>query len=371
MTPTNDPLLLAVEDDPGSMELLVEYLASGGYTSVLRAENTREAVALFSRHPVDLVYLDVMLPDGDGFSLTRQLKEMSSEFVPIILVTALNSTSDKVKGLDAGADDFITKPLIREELIARTTSHLRTKRIMDQVEQYQQELAGFNKRLRQLVRERTEQLKAALGDLQATKDEVEETRLELIERLGTAAEYRDKETGYHIQRMSHYVHRIALALDLPTRDVELMRTAAPLHDIGKLGIRDQILHKTSSLAEEEYAIIKRHPLIGAQILANPRTDLLKVAYDMARSHHERWDGTGYPDGLAGETIPLAARICAVADVFDALTSGRIYRPEAYPVEQALAEIRDGAESRFDPRVVSAFEAALPDILADRDRLGTT
>jgi putative two-component system response regulator len=370
MVAASDPLLLAVEDDPGSMELLVEYLSSGGYDSVLRAENTREAMALFSRHPVDLVYLDVMLPDGDGFSLTRQLKEQSSEYVPIILVTALNSTSDKVRGLDAGADDFITKPLIREELIARTASHLRTKRMMDQVEQYQEELAGFNKRLRQLVRDRTQQLKTTLADLQAVKDDVEDTRRELIERLGIAAEYRDEETGFHIQRMAHYVYRIALALGIPERTAELMRTAAPMHDLGKLGIRDRILHKPSELEEDEYNVMKRHPLIGAQILANPRTDLLKVAYNMARSHHEQWDGSGYPDGLAGEDIPIAARICAVADVFDALTSGRIYRPEAYPVEKAVEEISSGAGTRFDPLVVAAFGDALPDILADRDRIGT-
>ncbi|MFH1530334.1 MAG: HD domain-containing phosphohydrolase [Pseudomonadota bacterium] len=366
----NDPLLLAVEDDPGSMELLVAYPASGGYGSVLRAENTREARALFSRHSVDLVYLDVMLPDGDGFSLTRQLKESASEFVPIILVTALNSTSDKVQGLNAGADDFITKPLIREELIARTASHLRTKRMMDQVAQYQTELAGFNKRLRKLVRDRTQQLKAALTDLQLVKDDVEETRRELIERLGIAAEYRDEATGFHIQRMAHYVHQIALSMGLSEREAELMRIAAPMHDLGKLGIRDRILHKPTELEEDEYNVMKRHPLIGAQILANPRTDLLKVAYDMARNHHECWDGTGYPDGLAGEGIPLSARICAVADVFDALTSGRIYRPEAYPIEKAVEEISHGAGTRFDPLVVAAFEDTLPGILADREHIGT-
>ena len=370
MSAANDPLLLAVEDDPGSMELLVEYLASGGYNSVLRAENTREAMALFSRHAVDLVYLDVMLPDGDGFSLTRQLKEQSSEYVPIILVTALNSTSDKVRGLDAGADDFITKPLIREELVARTASHLRTKRMMDQVEQYQEELAGFNTRLRKLVRDRTQQLKAAVADLQLVKDDVEDTRRELIERLGIAAEYRDEETGFHIQRMSQFVFRIATAMGLSPREAELMRNAAPMHDLGKLGIRDRILHKPSELEEDEYNIMKRHPLIGARILANPRTNLLKVAYDMARSHHECWDGSGYPDGLAGEAIPLGARICAVADVFDALTSGRVYRPEAFPIEKALEEITAGAGTRFDPLVVAAFEDALPEILEDRDRLGT-
>jgi len=370
VTPANDPLLLAVEDDPGSMELLVEYLGSGGYDSVLRAENTREAMALFSRHPVDLVYLDVMLPDGDGFSLTRQLKEQSSEYVPIILVTALNSTSDKVRGLDAGADDFITKPLIREELIARTASHLRTKRMLDQVEQYQEELSGFNKRLRALVRDRTQQLGRALTDLQAAKDDVEETRFELIERLGVAAEYRDEETGFHIQRMSQYVYRMALAMGLTERKAGLMRAAAPMHDLGKLGIRDRILHKPSELEEDEFNVMMLHPLIGARILANPRTDLLKVAYDMARSHHERWDGSGYPDGLSGEDIPLSARICAVADVFDALTSGRVYRPEAFPIEKAVDEIRSGAGSRFDPLVVAAFEDVLPEILEARDRLGT-
>jgi len=149
-----------------------------------------------------------------------------------------------------------------------------------------------------------------------------------------------------------------------------MRIAAPMHDLGKLGIRDRILHKPTGLEEDEYNIMKRHPLIGAQILANPRTDLLKVAYDMARHHHERWDGQGYPDGLAGEAIPLSARICAIADVFDALTSGRIYRPEAYSIEKAVEEITGGAGTRFDPVVVAAFEDALQDILDDRERIGT-
>lgn len=364
------PLILIVEDDPASQEILSTLLSSAGFTNLVRATNLRDGLDLFNSNDVDLVYLDVMLPDGDGLELTRKIREQSESFVPIILVTSLTSVQDKVAGLNAGADDFITKPIIPSELIARTESHLRIKRMMDREKRYKRELTHFNERLRSMVKERTQKLDDALHELKQAKMEIEESQLELLERLGMAAEYRDQETGFHIQRMSQYVYRVAVAMGLSDDEARLFKLAAPMHDLGKLGIQDRILHKPSSLEDEEYNAIKSHPLIGAQILDNPKTKLLSVAYNMARSHHERWDGNGYPDGLRGADIPLAARICAVADVFDALTSGRVYRPNALSLEHTLKMIKAGSGSRFDPAVVEAFFRSLPLILDDRDRIGT-
>jgi putative two-component system response regulator len=346
--------ILVVEDNSAARELLVEYLLDVGEYSVVEAADATAGFREASSGDVDLVLLDVMLPDESGFNLCRRLKSAVRSYLPIILVTALNSVSDKVQGLEAGADDFLSKPIIREELLARTQSHLRTKRMMDKIEQYRQELSRFNQRLQEQVEIRTRQLQAALADLRSAKEEVEATRLEVIERLGTASEYRDTETGAHVRRMAEYVYETALAYGLPEQDAQLYKLAAPLHDIGKMGVGDHVLLKPTQLEEGEIELIRQHTVIGDKILSDPGTELLKIAQQMARSHHERWDGTGYPDGLSGESIPLSARICAVADVFDAITSARVYRSAPDSLEGGLSSIVEGAGTRFDPKVVTAF-----------------
>jgi len=350
-----DPtLILVVEDNPANRELLVEYLEAERF-DVVEAGDARTGFELFKARRPDLVLLDVMLPDDSGFNLCRRMKSVSRRFVPVVLVTALHETADKVEGLGAGADDFLSKPIIREELVARTRSHLRVKRMVDKVEMYQAELARFNQRLQEEVDLRTQQLRAALADLKRAMDLTEKTQQEIVERLGVASEYRDQETGNHVRRMSLLVHELALACGLSPESAEVYRQAAALHDIGKMGVRDHVLLKPEQLDEGEVELIREHTIIGASILANPRTELLHVACQMARSHHERWDGLGYPDGLKGEEIPLPARICTVADVFDALTTRRIYRRDPLTPEEARNDILQGSGTRFDPGVVQAFD----------------
>lgn len=358
--------ILIVEDNAANRELLVELLESHNGYQALGAGTAREGFKIFSRQPVDLVLLDVMLPDESGLNLCKRMKSVARSFVPIVLVTALNDVSDKVKGLEAGADDFLSKPILKEELLARARSHLRTKRMMDRIDRYRSELSLFNQRLQEQVDIRTRQLQSALAELRRAKDDVERTRLEIVERLGIAAEYRDEWTGQHIRRMPAYVREIALAYGLAPETAELFRVAAPLHDIGKMGVGDHILLKPEQLEEGEVELIREHTRIGAQILAEPRTELMRVALEMAQHHHERWDGQGYPGGLKGEAIPLAARICSVADVFDALTSARVYRADPFQVDVARAEIVAGAGTRFDPGVVEAFVRAYPKILDIRE-----
>jgi len=351
--------ILVIEDDPANRELLVEYLTAEPGYEALEAADARSGFELLSSNGVDLVVLDVMLPDESGFNLCRRMKSVTRSFVPVIMVTALNGILDKVKGLEAGADDFITKPILKQELLARARSHLRTKRMVDRVDSYRAEIAQFNQRLQEQVTFRTRQLQSAMKELRRAKEDVEQTRLEIVDRLGIAAEYRDEETGQHIRRIGPYVHELALSCGLAREEAELYRLAAPLHDIGKMGVRDHVLLKPEQLEEGEAELIRQHTTIGAQILADPRTDLMVIAQQMARSHHERWDGRGYPDGLRGEEIPLPARICAVADVFDATTTQRVYRTRIMTSEEAKLVVCEGSGSKFDPAVVAAFERAFP------------
>lgn len=359
--------VLVIEDDPANRELLVEYLSQEGGFGTMEAADARSGFQLFCSESIDLVLLDVMLPDESGFNLCRRLKSVGRSFVPIVLVTALNEVADKVAGLEAGADDFISKPILKEELLARSRSHLRTKRMMDRIGAYREELSRFNQRLQEQVEHRTRQLQAAMAELKRAKEDVEMTRIEIVERLGVASEYRDQATGRHIQRMATYVFEIALSFGLSPGVAELYKLAAPLHDIGKLGVRDHILLKPTQLEEDEIELIRMHTTIGAEILANPRTELMQLAYEMARGHHERWDGLGYPEGSSGEEIPLPARICAVADVFEALTGRRVYRETLMAAEEAKNEILAGSGTRFDPRVVQAFLEAYDRIVGSGQR----
>ncbi len=358
MEDTRKTHILVIDDSDASRELLVELLEAEGDYIVHDAVDARSGFAQFQEHDVELVLLDVMLPDESGFNLCKRMKSARAGFLPIIMVTALNSVSDKVRGLEAGADDFITKPILREELLARSRSHLRTKRMVDRVDRYREELSRFNQRLQEEVHMRTRQLQKTMAELKRAKEDVELTRVEIVERLGIASEYRDEETGRHVQRMSRFVYELSLAYGLPEETAEIYRLAAPMHDIGKMGVRDYVLLKPAQLEEGEVELIKQHTIIGARILANPRTELMVIAQQMARSHHERWDGQGYPDGLRGDAIPLPARICTVADVFDAVTSGRVYRPAPMSVEEAVEEVNRGAGSRFDPKVVEAFSRSI-------------
>ena len=290
-----------------------------------------------------------MMPGMDGFEVTRRVREnLSFRLLPIILVTALRELDDHVKGIEAGCDDFISKPVDKTELVARVRALLKVKAYHDLMSDYQ-------KKLEAEVAVRTEDLRRALEDAKAAA-------LEIIQRLSSAAEYKDAQTGYHIDRMSRYAAAIARQMGLDAAAAKLIQFASSMHDLGKIGVPDRILLKPAKLSPLEWEIMKKHTLIGAEIMKDSQIELLQVGEIIARTHHEKWDGSGYPAGLRGEEIPLSGRIAAVADVFDALCSARPYK-EASSFEEALEVIRQGSGGHFDPDVVDAFFAILNEIQA--------
>jgi putative two-component system response regulator len=256
----------------------------------------------------------------------------SDSYLPILMLTGDSSSASKQRALSLGAKDFVTKPFDADEVLLRI-HNLLVPRFMHLA------LAGYNQQLEQQVRERTRAL--------------EESRLEVLERLARAAEFRDDDTGHHTRRVGRIAGCLAERIGVGPAEVELISRAAPLHDIGKIGVPDQILLKPGKLSVEEFEIMKRHSAIGATILAGGRSTLIQVAAEIAHHHHERWDGSGYPAGLTGDSIPLAARVVALADVFDALSHARPYRA-AWPLEEVLAEIHGKAGTQFDAHLVDAF-----------------
>ena len=330
--------VLLVDDVADNIDILNEVLRPFYRTRI--ALNGEKALAIVhSATPPDLILLDVMMPGLSGYDVCVRLKENpDTRHIPVIFVTAMNEMEDERHGLELGAVDYITKPISPPIVLARVRTHLA---LYDQ----QREL------IRQ-VRERTDQLYR--------------TRQQIIYRLGRAAEFRDNETGNHILRMSHFCRLIAEEAGLGAASVELLFNAAPMHDVGKIGIPDRILLKPGKLDDDEWAFMQRHSEIGADIIGEHQDELLQLARLIALHHHEKWDGSGYPAGLAGEDIPLMARIVALADVFDALTSARPYK-QAWPVERAVAFIAEQAGTHFDPGLLPAFHRALPRMLDIRDQ----
>ena len=318
-----------------------------GYEVILAA-NGEAALESATKCPPDVILLDIMMPGINGYEVAKRLKENDeTRIIPIIMVTALKEVEDRVKSLDSGADDFLTKPVEQMELKARVASSLKVKAYNDHLRNYQKELEAE-------IAKRTKQLEQAYR-------QIKEASLDTIHRLSRAAEYKDEHTGDHIQRMSRYSVAIAREMALNLRVLESILYAAPMHDIGKIGIPDRILLKPRRLEPDEWKIMKRHTTIGAQILQGSDVGFIRLAEVIALTHHERWDGKGYPRGLAKSKIPLVGRICAVADVFDALTSRRPYK-EPISVEDSFSIIEEGRGIRFDPEVVDAFFAAEDEIL---------
>jgi putative two-component system response regulator len=340
--------VLAVDDEDRNLRLMEAMLLPMGYEVDL-AKNGEEALAKVDADPPDVVLLDIMMPGMDGFEVARRLKSREfSRIIPIVMVTALEAVEDRVKAYEVGADDFLTKPVDKMELKARVASCLKVKFYNDYMLHYQQELEAE-------IARRTKQLERAYA-------RVREASLDTILRLSRAAEYKDDHTGEHIQRMSYYAVAVARTLGLGQKVCDSILYAAPMHDVGKIGIPDRILLKPMRLNPEEWKIMKRHTTIGAQILSGSDMGFIKLAEVIALTHHERWDGNGYPRGLAGKSIPLAGRVAAVADVFDALTSKRPYK-EAMSVGESFAIIGEGRGIRFDPEVVDAFFSVEDEILA--------
>jgi cyclic di-GMP phosphodiesterase len=337
-----DARILIVDDQEPNVTLLERLLEVSDFTKVSSTTDSSQAVSMCAELDPDLLLLDLQMPAPDGFEILGQLQPwiQSSARLPILVLTADTTSETKRRALSLGASDFLSKPLDMAEVTLRIKNLLMTRLL-------QVELRDQNKSLEQRVRERTRDL--------------EEARAEALERLALTAEYRDDATGAHARRIGELSAFLARTLGLPDETVDLIHRAAPLHDVGKVGISDAILLKKGTFTPEEFEVMKLHVVIGAEILGRSRSPQLKMAEEIALTHHERWDGSGYPAGLKGEAIPIAGRIVAVADVFDAIISRRSDAPS---VEQALAEIRGLSGVHFDPRIVEAFAGSGPDALRE-------
>jgi cyclic di-GMP phosphodiesterase len=350
----NQPMrILIVDDEEPNRAFLKLIVESWGYEPEI-AQDGFEALAKV-KLDIDLVLLDVTMPGMDGFTVARRIREDSdSSNIPILVVTSLTSKEDRLRAVEAGANDFISKPLDRTELRVRMTSLLKMKEAQDAIKRHQDELE-------KTIEKRTAVLRQALENMAKAQRKTHESHLDTIHRLAVAAEYKDEDTATHIRRMSHYCAILARGLNLPPGEVELILNASIMHDVGKIGIPDAILLKPGKLTEKEFEIMKQHTIIGARILSGSPSELLQAGEVIALSHHEKWDGSGYPNGLVGENIPLWGRICAVADVFDALTSKRPYK-EALPNEKVYEILREGRGMHFDPSIVDVFFERLDEVM---------
>lgn len=319
------PTVLVVDDSPENIELLSRILGQD-YRIKVATSGDKALQIVYSDEPPDLILLDIMMPDLSGHEVCRRLKaNPDRRRIPVIFVTAMSTIEDEALGLSLGAVDYITKPISPPLVQARVRTHLA---LYDQ-----------SRELERMVAQRTAELVA--------------TRQQIIRRLGRAAEFRDHEGGNHVIRISHVSRLIAQQAGLGPETVQLLFQTVPLHDVGKLAIPDHILLKPGPLTDEEREVIRRHPQAGADIIGEHDNELLSTARIIALTHHERWDGTGYPQGLKGEAIPLFGRIVAIADVFDALVNKRPYK-EAIAVQQALAIMTEERGKLFDPHLLDCF-----------------
>lgn len=344
--------VLAVDDDPGSRGALAKALRLFGH-EVETAADAPEALARL-RLGAALVVLDADMPGMDGFDLTLRIRQEAGwSDTPVLMVTGLEGRQHRLRAVEAGVNDFIAKPWEPVELFLRSESLLKSKAALDELKVARQELE-------RAVARRTEDLRVTLDELAAAQRGTRQAHLEAVRLLVHAAEYKDVDTAAHVDRMRWYADLLARALGLPPRQVELIREAAPMHDVGKIGIPDSVLLKPGPLTAEERSVMQRHTTIGARVLGYSDADVLRMGRVIALSHHERWDGSGYPSGLKGMDIPLPARICAVADVFDALTMDRCYR-RAIPRPQVVRMLRAERGTQFDPDVLDAFLDQLPEV----------
>jgi putative two-component system response regulator len=320
------PLLLVVDDEATNLQLLRQILQAD-YRLAFAKDGPR-ALELAGAERPDLVLLDIMMPGMTGYQVCSALKaDARLAAVPVIFVSALGDASDELEGFEAGAVDYITKPFSPPIVRARVRTHLSLVRM----------------------------------------DELRNSRLEIVQRLGLASEFKDNETGLHVIRMSHFSQVLGLAAGMDEQSADDLLHAAPMHDVGKIGIPDRILQKPGALDQREWDVMRRHPVIGADIIGeHPSGGMLAMARNVALTHHEKWDGSGYPQGLAGEQIPFEGRIVAIADVFDALTSVRPYKA-AWEVERAVDYLVEQKGRHFDAALVELFLTRLPEVCVIKDR----
>jgi putative two-component system response regulator len=320
------PLLLVVDDEATNLQLLRQILQAD-YRLAFAKDGPR-ALELAGAERPDLVLLDIMMPGMTGYQICSALKaDARLAAVPVIFVSALGDASDELEGFEAGAVDYITKPFSPPIVRARVRTHLSLVRM----------------------------------------DELRNSRLEIVQRLGLASEFKDNETGLHVIRMSHFSQVLGLAAGMDEQSADDLLHAAPMHDVGKIGIPDRILQKPGALDQREWDVMRRHPVIGADIIGeHPSGGMLAMARNVALTHHEKWDGSGYPQGLAGEQIPFEGRIVAIADVFDALTSVRPYKA-AWEVERAVDYLVEQKGRHFDAALVELFLTRLPEVCVIKDR----
>jgi putative two-component system response regulator len=312
--------ILVVDDESSNLSALRQVL--GDDYRLLFARNGQDALTAAAKHHPALILLDIQMPDMDGYAVCRALKaDPATEEIPVIFVTGLTDTGNETAGFAVGAVDYIGKPLSAPIVCARVKTHLSL--------------------------------------VQASR--LEQSYRDALAMLGVAGHYNDSDTGVHIWRMAGYARALAVACGWAPADCERLELAAPMHDMGKIGIPGSILRKPGKLSAAEWEVMQTHARIGHQILSRSQAPIFQLAAEIALYHHERWDGSGYPEGLAGETIPESARIVAVADVFDALTMARPYK-DAWPVEQALARLHQDSGQHFEPRLIAQFQAILPRIL---------
>jgi putative two-component system response regulator len=318
-----DKIILAVDDEVFNLQLIEEFL--GKKYTIIQATNGQEALERIQQTMPDLILLDISMPVMDGLEFLKKFKPvLDKKHIPVIILTGFPDRDNKLMALSLGCWDFISKPIDFVELELRVKNAL--------------ELKSYKDSLEEKIIQRTKELKEAYN-------KIKKTQLEIVRKLGKAAEFRDDETGEHIIRTSKYVQILARELGLPSNECELFYYAAPMHDIGKIGIPDMILLKPGQLTKEEFEIVKLHTIIGAEILSGTDLPLLEKAKEVALTHHEKWDGTGYPEGLKGEEIPLYKK--------------------AWPLEKALDYIKENAGAHFDPDLVMVFFEALDEILTVR------
>lgn len=337
--------ILVVDDDDATRRTLERALRSFGH----EVEHARDGVEGLAKLPldIDLVVLDAAMPGMDGFQVCARMRA-DTEFIdlPIIMITGMDRREDRLRAVEVGVNDFIAKPFELAELQLRSSWLLRLKEARDDIKEHGRDLE-------RTVATRTRALRQALEERAAAQRDTHEAHLDTIRRLVLAAEFKDRHTGAHIERIGHYCELLAAGLGLSLSRVEVVRHAATLHDVGKMGIPDAILLKQGPLTHREWETMKQHPTIGARMLSGSPAQVMQIGRLIAATHHERWDGQGYPNGLAGERIPLEGRLCAVADVFDALTSCRPYR-DPLPVDEALDMMIAQRNRHFDSTILDVF-----------------